>query len=805
MPSQTAESFERHSDQDQHTMPASNPANPASLSRSVQTLALVGTYQPRQCGIATFTQDLRNSIASVVGSNNTRVIAIDDLPGAYAYNEEVTLNLPQQSRRDYRLAADLLNVNQIDCVVVQHEYGIFGGENGKYILDMVHRLRMPVITTLHTLLTHPSPGERDIMCEIVDQSARVVVMTERGRDILTQTYGVADAKIALIPHGVHEQSFSDPHFYAEQLGLQGKRVLLTFGLMGPGKGLETALRALPAIVEAHPNTVYLIVGATHPHVLRREGTQYRQSLEALATSLGVRDHVQFHERFVSVEELSVFLGVADVYVMPYPNLQQVTSGTLAYAIGAGKAVVSTPFWHAQELLADGRGRLFPFNDYDALSTCVIELLGDDDQRNAIRRRAYQHSRDMLWCNIGKKYVELAQQVLYERHQGVDRQLTVPHTLTALSLENEPSLDHILRISDDCGMLQHARFALPDRHHGYCIDDNARALIGTIDYYRLREDQRCLPLIDRYLAFIAHALNESSGRFRNFMDYQRNWQEEAGSEDSHGRAMWSLGHCVKYAPQESQRLVAYQLFKLASKAVESFRSPRAWAFTLLGLKRFNDQIGIDLEVTNHLRSLATRLHSWHLAGQTEQWPWPEPLLTYDNARIAQALIECGETLDDTTMKEEGIATLNWIVNLQVNSSGVVSLVGNQGWASSDGTRARFDQQPLEAAAVIDACEAAYGVSADDQWFDSAKSFYLWFLGANDLSLALRDAVSGGCADGLHATGVNYNQGAESSLACFMGTLAIQRLYAQAIQLGVHSIRSAAFESPDGVHSRPAEVS
>jgi len=745
-----------------------------------QTMTLIGTYPPRKCGIATFTQDLRNAIAGQISTEATRVIAIDDTGSSYEYDPSVEFRLPQQDRASYRLAAELMNANQIDVALVQHEYGIFGGDDGSHVLDLIGRLRMPVITTLHTILSKPSQGQRDVLMEIAARSSRVVVMSQRAVDILKETYSIPTEKIAYIPHGIHDLPFVDPHYYSDQFDMLGKRVLLTFGLLSPGKGIEVVIRAMPKIVEQNPEAMYIVLGATHPHVVRNEGERYRDYLKQLAKDLGVEKHVQFHDQYVTLETLGHYLGLADLYVTPYPNPAQITSGTLAYAVGAGKAVLSTPIWHSEELLADGRGVLFPFNDHEELARQASALLKDDEGRNVMRKKAYMHGRAMIWPEIGKAYVNLGATVLAERRFGrVQMNGPAIGALTP-SFDDEPNLDHLERLTDDTGMLQHALFAIPDRRHGYCTDDNARALITAVTYDQQIVDPRAEKLAERYLTFLAYAFDDNKKLFRNFMGYDRKWLEEVGSDDSHNRAVWALGCTVATAKLEGVRLLAYRLFKAAMPAVANHASPRSWAFCILGMNLFKQSVSIDAAVNQLYALTAKRLKLFFQSGMTEAWPWPEPVLTYDNARLPQALLLAGHDLGDPEMIEIGLKCLDWLAELQTGRDGVVSLVGHEGWTAVEHTRTIFDQQPVEATAMVEACASAYRITHEAKWFDLAKHFHLWFLGNNAMGLPLRDPSTGGCADGLQAGGVNFNQGAESTLALLQSSLTIRDLYKRAVE-------------------------
>lgn len=745
-----------------------------SRSVSLQSVALVGSYVPRQCGIATFTKDLRDAIAEHIGQRQATVLAIDDIPHGYAYPQEVRLQVPQHKQAEYTTAAELLNINDVQVVLIQHEFGLYGGRDGSHVLDLVHQLRMPVITTLHTILSEPTPGQMAVMKELANESDRVVVMSRLGMEMLQNIYGVPADKIAVIPHGIPDMPFVDPHFYSDQFGVEGKRVLLTFGLLSPNKGIEVAIRAMPQIVAAHPEVVYIVLGATHPHILRTQGNAYRNSLERLVEELGLEEHVRFHNRFVTQAELCAYIGVADIYITPYLNKAQITSGTLSYALGAGKVVVSTPYWHAEEMLADGRGRLVPFGDSQKLAETVIELLDNEVERNAIRKRAYLYCRPMVWKQVGQAYLRLAARVLRERRRSprpITRSRVEPIDLSSLP---DLNLAHMRRLTDDTGILQHAIYAIPHREHGYCTDDNARALLAAAMYYDLTHDDSVLPLIDIYLAFVHHAFNPQTRRFRNFMSYDRRWLEEVGSEDVHGRAIWGLGTAAMLAHSDAQLTLANRLYHQALEPVEQFTSPRAWAFALVGIHNFLCRFSGDTPSRRIRKTLADRLLAQFKANASPDWPWNENTVTYDNAKLPHALLLAGKGMGDQAMIEQGYQSLHWLVKLQTVDDGRISLIGNQGWLERGGRRARFDQQPVEAMALVEACAAAYRISGEECWFDHARAVLAWFTGNNEVHASLYDYQTGGCRDGLHSDGPNLNQGAESTLAWLVALMTVMDL-------------------------------
>lgn len=692
--------------------------------------------------------------------------AVNDRPEGYDYPERVHFELQEKELDSYRRAADFLNFNNADILCVQHEFGIYGGPAGSHLLALLREVRMPVVTTLHTVLQNPDSAQRRVMEELAKVSDRFVVMARKGEEILRETYGIPSEKIDVIAHGIPDLEFIGSSFYKEQFGVEGRQVLLTFGLIGPGKGIEHAIKALPEIVKRHPNVIYLVLGATHPHLLAREGEKYRLSLERLAEERGMKEHVIFHNRYVSLDDLTDFIGATDIYLTPYLNEAQITSGTLAYVFGSGKAVVSTPYWHAQELLADGRGVLVPFSDPEAISEGVCGLLDDTPRLEKIRREAYAMGREMVWPAVAKQYLESFQRARTE-HRATPRTAFSGWTLHRRPQALPPlQLDHIVRMTDGTGIFQHAIFNVPNFHEGYCTDDNARAFILC----NLLDELGDLPpaknlnkLATSYLAFLAAALDYESGHFRNFMSHGRHWLEIAGSEDSHGRALWAVGTGAGRSRDEGHRRLSAQLFEKGLAVMESFTSPRAWTFGLLGIHEYLRHFPERPEMHEMRALLTERLKNLWKRCATPDWPWFESSVTYDNARICQALILSGQWMPDPEALQIGLDSLQWLVSIQTTQSGCFRPIGSDGFYQKEGPRAHFDQQPVEAQAMVAACHEAFRATQNPKWKEEAKRAFEWFLGRNDLGLPLYDFASGGCGDGLHADRVNENQGAESTLA------------------------------------------
>jgi glycosyltransferase involved in cell wall biosynthesis len=707
-------------------------------------------------------------------------LPVNDTAEGYDYPARVRWSLTQDDVASYGAAAEFLNFNNIDMVCLQHEYGIFGGPAGSHILHLLRGLKMPVVTTLHTVLREPNPDQMMVMEEIAELSDRLIVMSQLSSQFLQEIYKVPGSKIDMVPHGVPDLPFLDPNFYKDRFGVEGKAVLLTFGLLSPNKGIENVIQALPQILSKHKNVVYIVAGATHPHVFRREGDRYRTHLQALAKEMGVEANVIFKNRFVSPEEMVEFIGAADIYITPYRHEAQVVSGTLAYALGAGKAIISTPYWHAIELLDDRRGALVPFENPDAIAQKTIELLDTPAIRHGMRKRAYLFAREMVWKKVAQGYMESFAHVRSDRMESPQVRFSARVTQKSLDQLPELKLNHLRRLTDDTGMLQHAIFTVPNCREGYTTDDNARALILIV---LLNERVKAQATKDgretahsttdsafRYLAFLEHAFNPEKGRFKNFLGYDRSWTEGEGSDDCHGRALWGLGTVLGRSEDVGLRGAAGRLFESSLPAAVKFSSPRAWAYALLGIQEYLDSYPGDRDAQKIRSTLSLRLLQMYESVRRPDWKWFEDVLAYGNARLPQAMLLVGSASSDDRMVSAGLESLDWLLKAQhCEINGHFVPIGSQGFYRKGSEKARFDQQPIEAAGTVSACLEAYRVTGDSRWRSEAWSAFNWFLGDNDLQLPLYDSITGGCRDGLHPDRANENQGAESTLSFLMALL------------------------------------
>ena len=748
----------------------------------LKRIAVIGNYVPRRCGIATFTTGLFEAIAEESPRSQIAVVAMNDRPQGYDYPPRVLFEVNANRLEDYYLAANFIQTSEFDLVCVQHEYGIFGGWAGSHLLALLRQLRIPVVATLHTVLGRPPEGERRAMEELAQIVDRLIVMSPRSIQLLKDVYGVS-AGVHLIHHGIPDVRLVDPDDYKAPIGASGRKVLLTFGLLSPGKGIEYMLEAMPEIVARHPDALYIVVGATHPNIQRESGETYRTKLAQVVQERGLSDHVVFQNEFVGLRRLFEYLRGADLYVTPYLNRDQAVSGTLAYALGTGKPIVSTDYWYAEDMLAEGRGRLVPPRDPEALARECVALLSDEAERSAMRERAYRFSRSMVWSEVAKAYLEVFGDAVRE-YRARPEPVVLAHSPEGSPLGMEESVEaverggalpalslkHLQHLTDDTGILHSARYTVPDRRQGYTTDDNARALMAVALARNLRPEDPLIPLLSsRYLSFLDHAFSPETRRFRHCLSYDRRWLEEEAQEDSHGRAVLALGTFVALGENEGFRMVATDLFRQSLEALGAFGSSRALALALLGLQAYLKWHEDDAEAREAFGETAGRLHEHFGRSESRDWPWPEDTLTHVNARLPHALIVAGHALSDGRMLRRGFRALEWLASVQCDENGFFSPVGDKGWYPRGGEKARYDQRPAEANAMLEACLAAYDVTQSPQWLEEVHRAFAWFLGRNDRLWPLYDSTTGGCRDGILPDRIDENQGAGATLAWLLSLI------------------------------------
>jgi glycosyltransferase involved in cell wall biosynthesis len=735
-------------------------------------LAFIGTYPPRECGIGTFTKNLFTAMLDKSNEAKLRregfVVAMNDNDLTYEYPEEVKLTIRQQHQEDYLKAAEFINLSGSDMCILEHEFGIFGGESGVYILPMLHRLDVPLIVTLHTILKTPSYNEKAILIEICKMALKIVVMSHKAIEFLINVYQIPEEKIVLIEHGVPDIHFSQEKSKKE-FKLEHRKVLLTFGFVGRNKGIETVIRALPEVIANHPEVIYIILGKTHPHALRHSGEEYRIFLMRLVKTLQLEKHVVFLNEFINEQDLFKYLYASDIYITPYLNEAQITSGTLSYAVGVGAAVISTPYWHAAELLSEGRGRLFDFNDSDSLAIILKHLLDHPADLDEMKRKAYDFGRKITWPKTGEKYIKVAKKLLKSER------ITIEKKDTELDLLILPlfSLTHINRLTDDTGIIQHAKFGIPNLKEGYCLDDNSRALLMVLMAYRQMKDERALELSPIYLSYI-HYMQNPDGTFRNFLSFSRNFLDEKGSEDSFGRTIWALGYLLRNAPNDAYYQTGKSVFFNAAPNFEKLQSIRSIANTMIGISLYLKSNLSDDIMTERLRNLAGILQNHYMQNKTADWQWYEQLLAYDNGILPLAMLHSAEILNDDQITETAIDTMNFLTSHTLKDN-YLSIIGNEKWYKKEGERSVYAQQPIDAMAMVLMYHQAYHLTRDKAYLNKLYTSFLWFLGENDLRMSLYDFETKGCCDGFEAYGVNRNQGAESSLAYLISHLTVLQAY------------------------------
>ncbi|WP_437395802.1 glycosyltransferase family 4 protein [Flagellimonas lutimaris] len=756
-------------------------------------LAYIGTYPPRECGIGTFTQNLAHAmLENGEGVKEIMVFAMSDHNHIYPYPPEVKLGINQEQQTDYLEAVNYINLSGADACILEHEFGIYGGQSGVYILPLLHRLNIPLITTLHTILETPSYTEKAILKEICKMSDRVVVMSHKAVHFLVEIYDVPKEKIVLIEHGVPDIHF-DKQESRKEFKLNEKKLLLTFGFIGRNKGIETVIKALPQIIEKHPEVLYIVLGKTHPNVLRHSGEEYRNYLQVLIKTLILNEHVLLLNEFIDENELFKYLSACDIYITPYLSEAQITSGTLSYAMGAGCAVVSTPYWHAAELLAEDKGRLFDFNDSHGLSQILNELLEHPEILNEIQDKAEEYGQNITWPKIGKKYTELITQVLSipkvpspKKENAIDPLLLPPF-----------SLAHIKRLTDDTGIIQHAKFGIPNLKEGYCLDDNARALLMVCMSYKQKKDPLALELMPIYLSYI-HYMQNKDGTFRNFLSFNRNFLDKIGSEDSFGRTIWALGYLLGNAPNDAYYQTGKLVFFDAAPNFEKIKSIRGIANTMIGISHYLRTNASDDAMKDTMRKLANILVSHYEQTQTENWEWFESLLAYDNGILPLALLHAAEVLEDKDISNVAFTTMDFLTEHTMKDD-YLSIIGNKDWYVRDKERSMFAQQPIDAEAMVLLYHQAYVLTGNQDFLKKLFTSFMWFLGENDMRMSLYDFETKGCCDGFENYGVNRNQGAESSLAYLISHLTVLQAYEESFELGKATVSDASKMALNGLQN------
>ena len=735
-------------------------------------IAYIATYPPRQCGIGTFTENLFNSMIESnkndLDNRNSFIVAMDDPEEMQTYPEEVKLTIRKELQEDYLAAAKYINMSGADCCILQHEFGIFGGQDGIYILPLLHELEIPLIVTLHTVMQTPSNNQKEVLQTICGMANRIVVMSYKAIEMLVEIYEIPRSKIAYIEHGVPDIRYIQDEVKKE-FKLENRKVMLTFGFVGRNKGIETAIKAIPKVIEKHPEVLYIVLGKTHPNVVKEVGEEYRLSLIQLIEDLKLEKNVVLINEFTTQKELFKYLYASDIYITPYLNEAQITSGTLSYAVGVGLAVVSTPYWHATELLSKGRGVMFDFGRIEQLSDILINLLDNPDKRLEIRRKAHEHGLKITWPKIGGVYNDLVQTVINEKFK-IEKKEIIPFDISLLP---GFSMKQIKRLTDDTGIIQHAIFGIPNLKEGYCLCDNSRALLLALMAYRIKKDESSLKLIPTYLSFILYMQNDD-GNFKNYLSFSREYLEEVGSEDSFGRTIWAVGYLFNYPPNNSYRQIGQLIFDKAKPHFDNLQSIRSIANTIIGISYYLRNKMSDDAMIEKLRGLTYKLIDHYNINNHDGWHWYEALLAYDNAILPLAMLHATSILNEDKINKIAFESMNFLVK-NTMSNDYLSIIGNEEWFMKDGERSVYAQQPVDAMGMVLMFRQAYNITGDRSYLTKLFKSFKWFLGENDLRMSLYNHDTQGCCDGIESYGINQNQGAESTIAYLVSYLNVLKAH------------------------------
>lgn len=725
----------------------------------------VSSFPPRECGIATFTRDLTDAVDKEFSPGiKSKVLAINDNgTSIYNYPRKVMLQINETNIEDYlNTANDINRLNQIKLVNIQHEYGIFGGDWGNYLLPFMELLKKPVVITMHTVLPRPQEKLKKLTQSIINRSAAVVVMTKTAARLLENSYGIGKSKIFIIPHGVHNITFPSKSKAKKKLNLSDRFVLSTFGMLNRDKGIEYAIEALPEIIKEFPNVLYLVIGATHPIVLKQEGERYRNKLKKLVVKLGLKDYVKFYNKYLSVPELIEYLKATDIYLSPTLNPRQSVSGTVSYALSCACPVIATANQYAKDVIEPNhRGILVGFRKAKEIEKALFDLLRDKQARKEMGKNAYFYSRHMTFQNVALSYFKLFN----------DLAKIVPKEKGKLPAIN---LSHIKTLTDKFGIIQFATHTKPDQHSGYCLDDNARALLGCAMYYKPNPSKNVLNLINIYFNFIKFS-QKPNGEFHPFVNYNKTFNADEGeSEDSFGRAIWTLGYVASggHLPDDFRKKAA-KIFNKAVKSALNIKSLRAIAFVLLGLCLAEEKES-DPGRLLLVKKLADKLAKGYLKQTGEDpkknWHWFENCLTYSNYKLPEALLRAYQITKDKEYLSVAESSLKFLMKISFEK-GYFSPIGQDGWFFRNGKRSYFDQQPEDTASAVEALLAAYQITKKKDYLNKAKLSFEWFLGKNHLNQMIYDEATGGCYDGLGKYSINFNQGAESTISYFLARLAM----------------------------------
>ncbi|MFX1376315.1 MAG: glycosyltransferase [Promethearchaeota archaeon] len=718
----------------------------------------MATYPPRECGIATFTKDLMEAMDKKFAPFiKSKILVINNnADNNYENIKEVLFDIADNDISAYKKAAKRVNkIDSIRLINIQHEFGIFGGEYGNYLIKFLEIVKKPVVISFHTIIPNPEDKLKKIVRILAKKSSYLIVMSKKGIEILRKEYGIKK-EIFLIHHGTPTISFNRSIKEKKAMGIEDKIVMSSFGLINSGKGYEYVIESLTDVVKEYPNILYLIIGETHPVVRKNEGEKYRNFLEEKVKEFNLEKNLKFYNRYMTLEEIVKFLQATDIYISSNLNPNQIVSGTLAYAIACGKAIISTPFIYAKDIITPERGILVKFRDPNSYANALEIMLSNPSLRKEMERNNYSFSRRMIWPNVAISHYNLFKRVIPDLEKC---EMSYP----------EIKFDHIKNLTDDFGIIQFANYAKPDKSSGYTLDDNARALLACTLYYQLFKDKNTLKLIKIYLNFIKY-VNVDDSKLYNFVNYKKIVNLKQWSEDAHGRAIMALGYLIatRNIPIEL-RVGAEIIFKKAKKAIDKIRSPRAISFILIGLYFYN--VLKNSEVIR-IKKLADYLTQLYKDCRSEEWNWFETYLTYSNSKLPEVLFLCYKTTKDDKYLKIAKESLNFLISITFKD-GIFAPVGQNGWYHKNGHNSSHDQQPVDVASMVQTLIIAYDTTKENRYMKLAMEAFNWFLGRNSLNQEVYNNLTGGCHDGIGEYSLNMNQGAESSISYLFARLLLQK--------------------------------
>ncbi len=721
-------------------------------------IGFLGTYPPRECGIATFTRDLSSALDNkYYPSLSSKIIAIKKKSDYKVYPDNVLYPIIDEDLKSYNIIAKKINsTEKFKIVNVQHEFGIYGGDYGEYLLEFLETIQKPIVTTLHTILPNPKQKMWKILKKISELSKKLVIMNKLGKQILRDDYKINEDKIVLIPHGTPTVPFNEGQKFKKLMGFENKIILGSFGMINSGKGYEYIIESLPPLINEYPNILYLIIGATHPLVKEKEGEKYRNFLKRKINKLDLQNNIKFINKYLSIEEIIRYLQVTDIFLSANQDPYQITSGTLAYAASSGKAIVSTPYYHARDLLTPERGILVNFKDASLFTRAIKKLISFPEFKRTIEFNIYSYTRNSIWPNVAITYFNLFKKINPELNKC---RFSVPPI----------NLKHVKKLTNNFGMIQFSKFTNPDIESGYSSDDNARALIVSANYYQKFKNKATLNLIRIYLNFIEYITYNL--RFYNFVTKREKIDLSHWSEDAHGRTLWALGYIqsIEELPK-TLRVKALELFNKGIGIIEKVKSPRAIAFAIIGLYYTHQSTNIDIEIINKLSDFLVNIYEEHAKGE---WKWFENYLTYSNSKLSEALFYSFKLTNNKKYLRIATQSLEFLIN-QNFINGFYVPIGQNGWYKKSGKRALYDQQPINTSSMVQTLVQAYKVTKKERYSKLALKAFEWFLGRNTLKQVVYDDTFCGCYDGVEKDSVNLNQGAESTVCYLMARISLEKI-------------------------------